>query len=85
MKNNFLCSENLPLTNSHIEINGNNCATIDGCRQIIECTEIMCCLQTLNFRIEIWGSKLKLSCFSEGSVEVRGIIGEIKIDRRNGE
>ena len=75
-------TEEMLMCSSHISINGNHCAVIDGCRQIVECTEIMAKLLTASYEIEIWGSGLKLSCFSQGSVEVKGTVEEIKIQTR---
>jgi YabP family. len=68
---------------SYIRINDNTAALIENCRQIYECTEICVRLLTGKFEIEIWGSGLKLSSYAENSVEVRGLIEQVKLVSRN--
>lgn len=67
---------------SYINIADNNMATVENCRQIIQCTEIMIKLLTGRFIIEIWGNKLKLSNYSENCVEVRGVIEQVKLIKK---
>ena len=72
---------------SYIRINDNTSALVENCRQIYECTEVCVRLLTGSFEIELWGSGLMLSSYTENSVEVRGTIEQVKLvsrgNRRN--
>ena len=68
---------------SYIRINDNTSALIENCRQIYECTEVCVRLLTGRFEIEIWGSGLTLSSFSENSVMVRGMIEQVRLVSRS--
>lgn len=64
---------------SYIRINDNTSALVENCRQIYECTDVCVRLLTGSFEIELWGSGLKLSSYSENSVEVRGTIEQVRL------
>lgn len=64
---------------SYINIADNNIVTVENCKQIVQCTEIMVKLITGPFIVEIWGNGLRLSNYSENCVEVRGIIEQVKL------
>lgn len=68
---------------SYIRINDNTSALVENCRQIYECTEVCVRLLTGSFEIELWGSGLTLSSFSENSVEVRGLIEQVRLVSRS--
>ena len=64
---------------SYIRINDNTSALVENCRQISECTDICVRLRTGSFDIELWGSGLMLSSYAENSVEVRGLIEQVRL------
>ncbi|MBQ8965334.1 YabP/YqfC family sporulation protein [Ruminococcus sp.] len=68
---------------SYIRINDNTSAIVENCRQIYECTDVCVRLLTGSFEIELWGSGLQLSSYAENSVEVRGIIEQVKLVSRS--
>lgn len=67
---------------SYIRINDNTSALIENCRQIYECTDVCVRVLTGSFEIELWGSGLLLSSYAENSVEVRGIIEQVRLISR---
>ena len=64
---------------SYIRINDNTSALVENCRRIYECTDVCVRLMTGSFEIELWGSGLMLSSYAENSVEVRGIIEQVRL------
>ena len=79
-------TKDLMYLDSYINIADNRSATVENCKQIIECTDILAKVQTGSFEVEIWGSELKLSSYAEGCVEITGKIEQVKlVSRKFGE
>ncbi|SDB46522.1 YabP family protein [Ruminococcaceae bacterium FB2012] len=67
---------------SYITITSDKSVMIEGCRQIIECSEILARIATRQFTVEIWGSGLTVDSFSNSSVRVSGRIGSLSLEKR---
>lgn len=75
----FGLTKELLYLRSYIRIADNNSALVENCRQICECTDVCVRVLTGDFEIEIWGSGLKLSNYSENCVEIKGCIEQVKL------
>ena len=67
---------------SYIRINDNTSAVVENVKRIDECSEVCVRLITDGFELEIWGSSLVLSSFTESSVGIRGIIDQVRLVSR---
>ena len=78
----FGLTKELMYLQSYIRINDNTSAVVENCKQICECTDICVRLLTNRFELQIWGSGLSLTSFSENAVEIRGTIEQVKLVSR---
>ena len=67
---------------SYITITSDSCVIIEGCRQIIECSDISARVATRQFTVEVMGSGLTVDSFSNSSVKVSGRITSLSLERR---
>lgn len=67
---------------SYITITSDCCVMIEGCRQIIECSDISARVATRQFTVEILGSGLTVDSFSDSSVKVSGRIMSLSLERK---
>ncbi len=67
---------------SYITITSDSRVMIEGCRQIIDCSDVMARVLTRRFIVEIWGSGLHADSFSNGSVAVSGRITQVTLERK---
>ena len=67
---------------SYITITSDNNVLIEGCEQIIECSEVLAKVATKLFTVEILGSELKVNCFSNGTVSVFGTVRTVSLERK---
>ncbi len=67
---------------SFISITNDSSVLIEGCKQILECSEVLARVVTRQYVIEIWGSDLKLSSFNNSSVNVKGRISSLSLERK---
>ena len=66
---------------SYITITSDNCVMIEGCRQILECSEVLARVSTRQFIVEVWGKDLKMNCFNNSSVSVIGTVSSVGLER----
>ena len=55
---------------------------VDNCRRITECSDVRCSLVSGNYTVEVWGSGLSASGFSNGSASVSGRVQSVALTRR---
>ena len=67
---------------SYITITSDSSVMIEGCKQIIECSEILARIATRQFTVEVWGSGLTVDSFSNSSVKVSGRITSLSLEKR---
>ena len=67
---------------SYITITSDSRVMIEGCTQIIECSEVLARIVTRQFIVEVWGSDLRMNCFSNSSAEVEGRITSVSLERK---
>ncbi|MBR6102796.1 MAG: YabP/YqfC family sporulation protein [Ruminococcus sp.] len=67
---------------SFITVTSDSKVLVEGCQQIIECTEILVRLRTNRFEVEVWGRDLFLTSFTNSSIEINGRIVSINLERR---
>lgn len=67
---------------SNINIYGTKKIVIESFKKILECNEALVIVKACDCRISIWGSELKLTCYSAGYAEVTGNIERIEIDEK---
>lgn len=66
---------------SFITVSSDKNVVIEGCKQILDCTDILVRVRTVQFTIEIWGTGLTLSSYSNSCVEVEGRISSISLEK----
>lgn len=54
-------------------------AVIEGCRRIIECTEILTRVRTAGYIVEIFGQALRTDTYNIDTVEVRGAVTSVEL------
>ena len=69
---------------SYMTVTSDKSVLVEGCTQISECNEILVRVRTREFFIEVWGSGLKLTNYSNSSVEIKGTVTSIGLERRAG-
>ena len=69
----------LEYLNSYIGINGNKYAVIQGCKKILECSEILVRVNTSKYIVHVWGEGLKVYDFKNDNIKVSGIIKSVEI------
>lgn len=65
-------------TNSQIEIIGNREIMIQGSKGIIEYTDELIRINLEDNEVQIYGQKLSISCLSQDSLEIKGIIHRLE-------
>lgn len=71
---------------SFITVTSNESAIIEGCRRIIECSDVLVIVRTVKFTVEIFGTDMKVRSFNCDSVEVTGRILSLELTaERSGE
>ncbi len=70
--------------NSFINIIDSERVIIENCRSINECSDIMVSIGSAENDIEIWGSNLVVTCYTNTSIEVQGKIDNVSISKRRG-
>lgn len=67
---------------SYITITSDKKVMIEGCRQILECNEILARIATRQFIVEVWGSGLTVESFSNSSAMVSGNISSLSLEKK---
>ena len=67
---------------SYITITSDSNVMIEGCKQILECSEILARIATRQFTVEIWGNELTVDSFSNSSVRVSGRISSLSLEKK---
>ena len=67
---------------SYITITSDSKVMIEGCRQILECSDILARISTRKFIVEIWGSGLTVDCFANSSALVSGTISSLSLEKK---
>lgn len=71
---------------SYITITSDESITVEGCRNILECSDVLVILKTVKFTVEIFGYDMKVRSFNCDSVEVTGKIRSVELEPgRSGE
>lgn len=83
MKKPKLLNEMLCL-NSYISIIDNDRVLVENCKSISECNEILVRVSTKENDIEIWGSELTVTNYTNTSVLVEGKISSVSVARKSG-
>ena len=55
---------------------------IESCKRIVECNDIKCSVISTGFLVEVWGSELNISTFSNGSAQICGKVSSISIEKK---
>ena len=71
--------------NSSINIIDNTQITIENCKNILECNDIIVRVLSAEFIIDVWGSDLTVTSFANRSVMVDGEISSVSLNRRRNE
>ncbi len=67
---------------SYITITSDSSVLIEGCRQIIECSDVLAKVASRQFTVEIIGSGLTVDSFSNSNVKVSGRISSLSLEKR---
>lgn len=73
-------AENLFYHGTYINLEGNFRATVENCRQILECTDILVKVKSDSFYVEIWGSELMVTAYEENRAEISGRITQVNLE-----
>lgn len=65
---------------SYITITSDESIMVEGCRNILECSDVLVILRTVKFTVEIFGFDMKVRSFNNDSVEVTGKIRTVEIE-----
>lgn len=68
--------------NSYISIIDDSRVLVENCRSITECSDIMVRVTTKENDIEIWGSELKVTNYTNTSIAVEGNISSVNVSRK---
>lgn len=69
--------------NSYISIIDDSSVLVENCRSINECNEIMVRVSTKENDVEIWGSELKVTNYTNTSMLVEGRINSVNVTRKS--
>ncbi|MBQ4095893.1 MAG: YabP/YqfC family sporulation protein [Oscillospiraceae bacterium] len=69
---------------SYISITDNEKVILENCRSINECSDIMVNISTTENDIEIWGTGLTVTSYTNTSIEINGKINTVSISKRRG-
>ncbi len=67
---------------TYLHIRSNQEVRVENCIRILEYNEVMVRLQTRDLIVEIWGTGLRVSDFSDSSVYVRGKISSVLMEEK---
>lgn len=65
---------------SYIVIEPSEGVRIEGCRQLLECSEVLARVRTRKYTVEILGSGLRADVFSSDTVEIGGNIISVTLE-----
>lgn len=68
--------------NSYISIIDDNRVLIENCKAISECNDIMVRVSTKDNDVEIWGSELKVTNYTNTSMLIEGSISSVNVSRK---
>lgn len=68
--------------NSYISIIDDSRVLIENCRSIMECNDIMVRVTTKENDIEIWGSELKVTNYTNTAISVEGVISSVNVSKK---
>lgn len=63
-----------------IEIKGNNEATIEGCKGILEYDSVIIRISVGSYAVAVKGKGLTIKCMSAGSVVISGVITSLEYE-----
>ena len=75
-----------PTDAAYIVIEPSKGVRIEGCRQLIECSEVLARVKTKQYTIEILGSGLHADVYGSDSIEIGGSVLSVslEINRKGG-
>lgn len=76
--------KNAAFNSSYISITDNEKVILENCRSINECSDIMVNISTTENDIEIWGTGLTVTSYTNTSIEINGRINTVSISKRRG-
>ncbi len=76
--------KNAAFYSSYISITDNEKVILENCRSINECSDIMVNISTTENDIEIWGTGLTVTSYTNTSIEINGKINTVSISKRRG-
>lgn len=71
--------KDLACLGSYVTVTDNRSVLVENCKQICECNDIMAKVSAGDYFVEIWGTDLKMSNYTQDSVEINGVIDSIKL------
>lgn len=71
--------KDLAYLGSYVTVTDNKSVLVENCRQICECNDIMAKVGAGDYFIEVWGTNLKMSNYTQDSVLISGVIDSIKL------
>lgn len=76
--------KNAAFYSSYISITDNEKVILENCRSINECSDIMVNISTTENDIEIWGTGLTVTSYTNTSIEINGKINTVSISKKRG-
>ena len=76
--------KNAAFYSSYISITDNEKVILENCRSINECSDIMVNISTTENDIEIWGTGLTVTSYTNTSIEINGKVNTVSISKRRG-
>lgn len=74
----FLQVKDEIVSSSIIELEGNRKAIVQGTRGILEYKDELIRVNLEDFQVHFYGVKLSINCFSQDSLEIKGIIQRVE-------